>query len=186
LFVLSVLCLSLTGCASQGTVSGKITCGGEPLKGGFVTFIPDESGPNYTTSINEDGTYSIANVKVGKYKVCVDTEGLKGGGGPAGPSTGPAGGGSYKGSGPPPSAKMPGGSAVTGGADLQKKAESGKLKAGPPPGATLPEGYRDGFTTQKENAAKYVPIPTKYAKPETTDLTVEVKGSQQFDIPLQK
>jgi len=180
-FVLAAACLALTGCSGQATVHGTVAYAGEPLKGGYVTFVPEATGPTYTTSINPDGTYSVANVKTGKYKVCVDTEGLKGG--EITPTTGYTGS-SKGGKGP---AAAPGSKGPSGGADLQKLAESGKLKNAPPPGAQVPEGYKDGFATQKENASKYVAIPLKYAKPESTELTVEVKaGEQEHNITLQK
>lgn len=172
-------CLAVIGCgAGKGDVTGKVTFKGEPLKGGYVSFVSESGGPSFTGTINDDGTYLVPNVQAGKYKVCVDTESLKSSSGQGGP-------------GMTPGAKGPGGYAPTsykptgGTTDLAKAAETGKIKAGPPPDAKMPEGaYRDGFTTMKENAAKYVPIPLKYAKPETTDITVEVKGGQDFNIEL--
>jgi hypothetical protein len=167
-------CLSV-GCSSgKGDVSGKVTFKGAPLKGGIVTFVSEGGGSNIVASIREDGTYTASNVASGKYKVCVDTESLK-------PSSTPTTKGGMKGSGG--FIKEPPGS--TG--DLAKAAESGKIKTGPPasekntPGA---ENYQDPFARMKENAAKYVPIPLKYAKPETTDLTVEVSGGTTYNIEL--
>lgn len=182
-------CLAVIGCgAGKGDVTGKVTFKGEPLKGGYVSFVSEGGGPSFTGTINDDGTYLVPNVQAGKYKVCVDTESLKSSSGQGGPGMPPG----AKGPGGPPGAKGPGGYAPTsytptGGTtdNLAKAAETGKIKAGPPPDAKMPQGaYRDGFTTMKENAAKYVPIPPKYAKAETTDITVEVKGGQDLNIDL--
>ena len=61
------------------------------------------------------------------------------------------------------------------------------VKNQPPPGANVPEGYQmaDPNAVKAENARRYVEIPDTYAKPETTPLTVDVKGGPQtHDIPL--
>lgn len=171
--------LAVTGCGKGvGDVSGTVNYKGSPLKGGFVTLVNTESGPSFTGTINDDGTFVLNGVVSGDYKVCVDTESLKpagGGGPPTGPATGPPGPGGPGG---------PGGSG-TGGADLYNKAKSGKLKAGPGEGSGGPKGYRDGFTVMAENAAKYIKIPEKYLKPETTDLTFKAtRGAQTLNIEL--
>jgi hypothetical protein len=186
-----MLCMVLTGCgARKGDVSGTVTYKGSALKGGRIVFENEEGGPGFSTTINEDGTYLIPNVLSGRYKVCVETETLKFGttksdsGGSGSTMKGPPGG-------MPPGVKGPGAGgykAPGGAADVLKSAESGKIKTGPPKGENgMPEGagYRDGFATMRENASRYVQIPAKYAKPETTDLTVEIRGTQVYDVKLE-
>lgn len=53
----------------------------------------------------------------------------------------------------------------------------------PPPGAKPPEGFSAG-PDPATMAKLYVPIPPQYANPETTDLTYEVKGSEEYNIEL--
>jgi hypothetical protein len=52
--------------------------------------------------------------------------------------------------------------------------------------ANIPPGYTPSSPDlANKNAGNYVQIPSKYAKPETTDITLEVKaGSQSFNIEL--
>jgi hypothetical protein len=169
-------CALSVGCSSgKGDVRGTVTFKGAPLKGGIVTFVSEGGGPNILASIHEDGTYTASNVASGRYKVCVDTESLKPSSGASTTKGGLKGSGGF--------IKEPPGS--TG--DLAKAVETGKIKTGPPasekntPGA---ENYQDPFARMKENAAKYVAIPLKYAKPETTDLTIEVSGGTTYNIEL--
>jgi hypothetical protein len=68
-----VLALGVSGCGPRvGTVSGKVTYQAKPLPGGYVTFISQAAG-NATVSapIQEDGSYSAANVPAGPAKVTV-------------------------------------------------------------------------------------------------------------------
>jgi hypothetical protein len=58
------------GCGSP-KVSGKVTYNGEPLRAGIVS-ITAANGWVGTSQINEDGTYSIANVPPGSAKIAVD------------------------------------------------------------------------------------------------------------------
>jgi len=175
--------ISVAGCgAGVGDVSGTVTYKGAPLKGGTITLVNTSTGPSFSTGINEDGSYTLSKVVAGSYKVCVDTETLKpatatrAGAGSSGPGVPSSSGSSLgKGKGMLP---MPG-----CGPDLQKKFEGKKMTPGEEGGA--PKGYRDGFTVMAENAARYIKIPSKYAKPETTDLTFEAKsGSQTLPIEL--
>jgi hypothetical protein len=64
--------LFLTGCANQGTVSGKVSLNGQPLPGGVVTFF-DSEGQSRTGGINKDGTYTVSNIAPGKAQVSVLT-----------------------------------------------------------------------------------------------------------------
>jgi len=70
-----VAALALTGCGSGvGTISGKVTVNGVPLKGGSITFVSTEGKRSVTTSIGEDGRYTAERVPAGNVKVCVETE----------------------------------------------------------------------------------------------------------------
>jgi hypothetical protein len=68
------------GCAvggsSTGTVTGKVTYKGGPVKGGNVYFFVDDKNPG-VGEIQEDGTYKAERVPVGNAKVSVDTESMK-------------------------------------------------------------------------------------------------------------
>jgi len=159
----------LSGCGrSVGSVSGKVTYQGKSLKGGNVSFHSTEGGQSFSAAIKDDGSFEVPNLLGGSYKVCVETASLKG------PSTT---GGAPKGSG------GSGGKGVTGG---PKDGKEGK--GAPPPDAQIPEGYTpSGPAGAKaaENLKKYVPIPDKYANPDTTDLTFTFKGgSETFNIDL--
>lgn len=166
LVLIGALGVLVPGCARPiGTVSGKITFEGKPLKGGTIGFQSTEERESFATSINEDGSYAITNLKGGSYKVTVDTSNLKPpSSGPvvsSGPKTNPSG---------------------------AKKDEVGKDKGKPPADAPIPEGYKaSGPAGAKlaENAKRYVQIPSKYAKAETTDFSFTFKGgTETFDIEL--
>jgi hypothetical protein len=93
-----VAALVLTGCeSSPGTLTGKVTYQGKPLKGGNILFYTKKRP--VSVPIQPDGTYKAENVPGGEAKVTVETESLKPTGEP-----------------PPPTYKPPPGSAdVTGG-----------------------------------------------------------------------
>jgi len=160
--VVGLAVTAIVGCGpSFGSLAGKVTYSGQPLKGGTVTLIPDgSSGTTFSATIGEDGTYKFDSVQSGKYKVCVETESLK----PGAQQRGPV---------------------YNGKALSQGK---GKVKNEPPPGAKLPEGYKMGTPSSGEEASKhYVQIPAAYGSPDSTTLSVEVKGglgTQTYDIPL--
>jgi hypothetical protein len=80
LFLAGSALLVLAGCSkSTGTITGKVTLNGVPLKGGDISFLPaDGVGSSGTTLINEDGTYTVTNCPVGAKKVVVKTSHLKG------------------------------------------------------------------------------------------------------------
>jgi len=77
------LCVGLAVCAAAGcgptnsSLHGKVIYNGQPLKGGYVTFVPQSGGETFAAEIKEDGTYDVARITTGKYKVCVDTSNLK-------------------------------------------------------------------------------------------------------------
>jgi hypothetical protein len=66
------------GCGSStGTVSGKVTYNGKPLKGGSVTFFVSGAKPDRVSAeIDRDGKYTAYNVPAGKAIVTVDTDRL--------------------------------------------------------------------------------------------------------------
>jgi hypothetical protein len=75
LFV-GVLLLATTGCSSSspGTITGKVTYNGQPVKGGSVSFISTEDHPSGSSAIAADGTYNIASMPSGNVIITVDTE----------------------------------------------------------------------------------------------------------------
>jgi len=130
----------MTGCGSgTATVSGKVSYNGKVLKGGNVTFVSSEGKPTVSTSIKEDGTYTLV-VPVGPGKICVETQSLN-----------PAG-------------------------------KSKSMKYSPPPGQQAPEGLGGGSSA--DTAKRYIPIPERFSNPETSELTYDIKGSQEHNIDL--
>lgn len=78
--MLAMACLVLVGCGSNTlpakAVFGSVTCDGQPVPTGQVTFMPIEGtpGPN-TAALIVDGQYRITargGVALGKHRVCVD------------------------------------------------------------------------------------------------------------------
>jgi hypothetical protein len=73
----------LLGCGSGGLdlgpfglVSGTVTCEGEPISQGMVTFHCFESGQVATANLDQDGSYTMRlddrdGLPVGEYKVCI-------------------------------------------------------------------------------------------------------------------
>jgi len=69
----------LVGCGGgggKGTVSGKVTYKGTPLKGGRVAFLTSNK-QNAVAEIGEDGSYTAINVAPGPAKISVSTSYLK-------------------------------------------------------------------------------------------------------------
>jgi hypothetical protein len=64
--------LSLAGCGGTGQISGKVTLDGQPLPGGLVT-VYDAEGVNNSGMIGKDGSYSVANIPLGKVEICIAT-----------------------------------------------------------------------------------------------------------------
>jgi hypothetical protein len=75
----------LLGCwgGKTATVHGNVIFNNQPVTGGQITFYSaDDATVNPAIGIiNEDGTYSVDNVHVGKVTVTVDTRGLNPDGG---------------------------------------------------------------------------------------------------------
>ncbi|MEJ5277159.1 MAG: hypothetical protein WHU94_14705, partial [Thermogemmata sp.] len=65
--LLAVVIVPLTACGPRsGSLSGKVTYKGEPLKGGTITFL----GPyTYSTDIKLDGSYEIPKMYSGSYRI---------------------------------------------------------------------------------------------------------------------
>ncbi|AMV25650.1 hypothetical protein VT84_14730 [Gemmata sp. SH-PL17] len=171
IFCATILCsliLFFSGCGGgKQDMSGKVSYNGKALKGGFVTFVAAGEGPTFSATIQEDGTYTMPGVLAGEYKVCVETESLKG-------------------SKPTGSAGMTSKGGAKGGGPENPLAKVKENK--PPEGAGKDSGYTPGgppAAMAAANAAKYVQIPNEYSKAETTTLSVTVKSGQPtFDITL--
>jgi hypothetical protein len=69
--------LGAVGCGSSstGTVSGKVTYKGAPLKGGTVTFVNKQQSS--LAEIQEDGSYKAEKVPTGDATISVETTSLK-------------------------------------------------------------------------------------------------------------
>ncbi|HSQ56619.1 MAG TPA: hypothetical protein VLM40_12825 [Gemmata sp.] len=163
LAALTLLCttLLLAGCGkSSGSVSGKVSYQGKALKGGSVSFVSEDGGRSFAGPIKEDGTYTIPDLLSGEYKVCVETSSLNMRGGQKGPKYAGSSGGK---------AAIP-------------------TDKGPPPGAPIPEGYTPSNPAAAKADAvqkRFIPIPDKYAKPDTTDITYSFKGGNEtYNIDL--
>jgi hypothetical protein len=72
-FSFLVATLAVTGCGSGvGSVTGKVTYGGQPLPSGTVIFhAPD--GRTGHSAIGQDGSYEIRDVPVGTVRVSVQS-----------------------------------------------------------------------------------------------------------------
>jgi hypothetical protein len=84
------LLVALSGCGSStGTVTGKVSYKGEALRRGNVLFVA-AGGWTGSALINEDGTYRIANLPPGSFKLAVEPAGgpTQGGRGRSGPPRG--------------------------------------------------------------------------------------------------
>jgi hypothetical protein len=162
-FGLVVLVIAVSGCGRQtGKISGTITHKDGPVKGGTISFVSLEGQPTVSGPILENGFYNIEKINVGACKVVIETESIN-----RGKTTG---GGFNKGpKGPPPGVK----------ANQTKDAAE----------RVVPEGYHIA-SPEDVNSAKmaerYVKIPEKYGKADTTDLTYTVVAGPQtkdFDLP---
>jgi hypothetical protein len=71
------LALMIVSCgSSQGTVSGKVSYKGQPVRGGTVSIFPAKGGFKQA-QIQEDGSYIITKVPVGQATLTVETESAK-------------------------------------------------------------------------------------------------------------
>jgi hypothetical protein len=163
LCVASVTSLMLVlGCGGVKTtkVHGKVVYNNKPVTGGKLTFyLADDTKVNPASGfINEDGTFSIDKVPVGKVKVAVDNRGLKdGGGGRAMPPGGPN----------KESQMMPPGGITEG---MKKKMEENKVSPG---GQAM------------KLVGTYVSIPEKYTDPEKSGLSYDIKSGDNDEITIE-
>ncbi len=154
----AVFTLGILACSPPtGSVSGKVTYKGQPLKGGYVAFINSSGGQTFSAPIQEDGSYQIPKITGGSYKVTVETESLK----PQGETKGvPFKSVSKEG---PPKENLP-----------------PKLNL---PGNPADFGYK--MATPGGQLDRYVPIPRKYADPDQSGLQFDFRGGNQtYDINL--
>ncbi len=169
-FVLFSLVLAgsfvMAGCSpSVGSLSGKVTIDGQPLKGGRVDFY-NKDGQSASIEIKEDGTYSLPVIVAGEYSVTVSTDYLKGrsfGGMPGGGRPGMKG--------------VPGPAGMKGAPPVDIKKDKDAIKNTPP------EGYV--MSNPGDSAKKYVKIPSKYEDVGQSGLAyTAIGGAQTFDITL--
>jgi hypothetical protein len=77
----AILCWSaIVGCSSNnpnaaGSVSGRLSYNGTPIKGGSMVFHTKDGG-SYPASIKDDGTYFANDIPEGEFVVTIDTEGI--------------------------------------------------------------------------------------------------------------
>jgi hypothetical protein len=149
------------GCGGgKGKVSGTVTVDGQPLPAGTITFYPSK-GTAVPGNIS-DGQYSVSGVPSGTAKITVETASIK-----------------------------------KQADSMQSSTSNMQMSMGQmPPGAQMPPEAKarldeekkradDSVRQAKELRAKYRPIPDKYAQPDTSGLTVEVKsGTNTHDVPL--
>jgi hypothetical protein len=81
LFSLLVLfpLLMVAGCGNTTTVKGQVLLDGQPLPGGILSFIPADGNPGnlMTATIQEDGTFVMADAPIGPVKVSIANIHLK-------------------------------------------------------------------------------------------------------------
>jgi hypothetical protein len=156
---------TLSGCGRPtGSITGKLTFKGNPVKGGTVSFQSTESADRkYGGYINEDGTYTVPLITAGSYKIIVETNSIK----PKERKTGYGGKSA--------AAKAPDNTPVN-------KELSPEIKE------KVHEGYHPSNPAEaraNQVAARYIEIPASYSKAETTKLTYTATGgSQTHDIDL--
>jgi hypothetical protein len=140
----------LSGCGqSSANVAGTVKLGGKAVSGGSITFHAPAGRQTFSTTIDDSGNYSIKGIFTGDYRVTVE------------PNQGQGMSMDY-------SAKMK----MMGKGPMVGATKN--VKNEPPPGATLPEGYK--MSNPNEGQKKADPIPTKYAKPEESGLSATIKS----------
>ncbi|MGL4943385.1 MAG: hypothetical protein ACRC46_09370 [Thermoguttaceae bacterium] len=81
LFALTTLCI-VTGCTNSDkfqvvAVSGKLTCGGQPVHGVLLTLAPTGDGRMSTAEVKDDGSFTMMytedrkGAQVGEHKVSI-------------------------------------------------------------------------------------------------------------------
>ncbi|HJZ58014.1 MAG TPA: hypothetical protein VKE74_23855 [Gemmataceae bacterium] len=74
--VVVLFALGLAGCGGPATrVSGRVTCGGKPVRGSILFSPlgegPNNTGPSVAAPLNDDGTFELELKTVGKHRVVV-------------------------------------------------------------------------------------------------------------------
>jgi hypothetical protein len=75
LVLIVAVCCAASGLAADAKVSGKVNLNGKPLVEGEVIFHP-EKGKAVSAKLAKDGTYSVARIPAGRYKICVKGKGV--------------------------------------------------------------------------------------------------------------
>jgi hypothetical protein len=66
------------GCGEpKGTVTGVVKYKDKIVKGGTVTFVSKSGKASGSSSIAEDGTYTVSNIPVGEVQISVETSSMK-------------------------------------------------------------------------------------------------------------
>jgi hypothetical protein len=148
--------LAAAGCgANVATLTGTIKYKGEPLPSGSVLVYGADNQP--VIGVINEGTYTVEKAPVGDVKIAVQVQD---------PKSMPGAGGKGPGGG----MGVPG-----GGGGAPKDAMKGV------PG----QGEQANIPSTTPGAVKVVPIPPKYAKPETSGISTTLKkGKNEFAINL--
>jgi hypothetical protein len=161
-----LLAAALTGCGGgKGKVSGTVTGpDGQPLPLGRIVFKPTGGGPGATAEI-QDGKYEAADVPAGDNKVAVETQYIDEEIGQALKANSPAG--------------------------LQGMPPAGAQGNLPPEAAAkwdeMKRSQADAAKRAQELKAKYRQIPDKFTNPDTSGLSLTVKGGNNpFNVDLSK
>ena len=149
------LLLLAAGCNSRSAVSGKVLYKDKPLPGGGVIFIHEKGA--FSSAIQDDGSYHIANVPAGQVKIVV---------------TGPRAM-----SGPNPAMKQSEFEKQKNNVSEVKEEEAG-------PKDMMAEMTKSPAAQGKKPV---ILIPPKYGNPEQSGLTYTVgsSSSQTYDIKLE-
>jgi hypothetical protein len=152
-----IVCLLLgtAGCASNGTISGKVLYRGKPLPGGTVTFLPAGGKGAFNSEIQQDGSYNLTQVPPGEVTIIVETE-----------SKNPA----------PQINPQVGAKEAKNVKNMREKRQEEKTRM---------LEWRTRSQPRLPSKEQYVPIPASYKDPDKSGLTYTVTGgSQTYDIEL--
>ena len=139
----------------NGNISGKVLYQGKPLRAKAVTFFPSSGSGAFTSRIEQDGSYRVEKVPVGKVKIVivplVERSGTK---------------------------QQPKVEAMA------KAMKSGKMKISEESRKKMPPGFKEALEDSSSSGG-IGPIPAQYTDPEKSVLEYTViGGSQTHDIEL--